>query len=211
VANRTDNFNRADSSAALGTPSDGGSAWVSQFSGGGVGWGISGNKGYDQYDAGGTGIATLDSSSADTTVQATLSAVGNEIGLVARFSDTSNYLFIRARSSDGYTLFKRVAGSATSLGNYAGTPANGDVLALVMSGSSLTVQVNGVSRITATDSFNNTATLHGLWAFNAYTTSARWDDFSITDPGGGGATVHPWWQYAGPMMGALGSGGLSGV
>jgi hypothetical protein len=178
---RADTFDRADSSGGLGTPSDGGSVWVQDTSGGGVTFGISSNKAYDPFDNNGHLVASLEASAADVSVQVTLAAFAGQMGLSARVSDANNFLNVRALAGTGYSLFKRVAGSSTQLGStWAGTPADGDVVKLVMSGSSLEVFVNGVSRITATDSFNSTATKHGLWAFAANFTAARWDDFSIT-------------------------------
>ncbi len=182
MASRTDNFNRANNSGPLGTPSDGGSDWVDDTAlGGGALFGISSNQCYDAYDAGVTIVTTLEASAADADVQVTLSVFDDQMGMVGRLSDASNFLWIRVYSGAGYDLFKKVAGGNTNLGSYGTTPANGDVLKLTMSGNSISVYVNGVLRIgPVTESFNNTATRHGLLAFNAYHGTARWDDFSIT-------------------------------
>lgn len=204
-ATRWDRFTRANNSGPLGTPSDGGSAWLDTSAiGGGALFGINGNQAYDAFDSGGNLASTLDSGSSDTAVQVTLATFADQMGLSARATDSNNYLFIRAYSGLGYDLFKRVAGASTNLGSYSTTPASGDVLKLDMSGSSLTVYVNGVSRITATDGFNSTATKHGLWAYSANFTAARWDNFSITDLGGGGGpTIVPQHYYP-RLLGGIG-------
>jgi hypothetical protein len=90
VSNRTDNFDRADTTNNIGTPSDAGSAWTqSQGT-----WGIASNAGYESSAAGAQNIAQLEASLADVDVQVTLSNVsaGADAGPVARFADTSNYL-----------------------------------------------------------------------------------------------------------------------
>ncbi len=179
MSNRADNFNRTNQSP-LGTPSDGGSAWVAQ-SGGGAQFKIVGNQAAEDFDSGET-KDTLECGSADGDIQVTIVTFGDQIGLVGRLSDVDNFLWLRAYSGAGYDLFKKVANSNTNLGSYSTTPADGDVVLLSMSGNSLIVKINGVTRITATDSFNNTATKHGLFASGAYLAgTARLDNFSFTD------------------------------
>ncbi len=181
MSNRADNFNRANGTP-LGTPSDGGSDWVADISGGGITFGINSNQAYDDFDAGGNIVSSLEASSAKVEVQVTLSTFGDQMGLSARVTDGSNYLYVRGFSGEGYVLRKTEAGSSSTIGTpYATTPADGDIIKLVCDGNNIEVFINGVSRITATEAFNNTATRHGLWAFNAYVTSARWDNFTITD------------------------------
>lgn len=184
MTDRADDFNRADSTSSLGTPSDGGSSWVAAAGT----WGINSNRGYLATSSGGQETAYLESSVADVDVQVTLAVSGSDYGVCARLTDASNNLIgIRSGASD-YRIYKRVAGSFTQLGStVAVTSANGDVMKFTANGSSLTLYQNGVSKVTATDSFNNTATKHGLRS-NADTTT-RFDDFSITGIGGGGTPV----------------------
>jgi hypothetical protein len=51
------------------------------------------------------------------------------------------------------------------------------VVKVLMAGDNITVQVNGTTAITATDSFNNTATQHGLAAVG---NGPTFDVFSVT-------------------------------
>jgi hypothetical protein len=194
VANRTDNFNRADSSTALGTPSDGGSDWVEGSLT--TAYGISSNHAYT-VNSTGYDLAYLESSQSDCTVQVTLSGnLGVFVGLCCRLSDASNYWWIGGVSGT-LLIDKIVAGSQTTVNTTSGTFVSGDVIAVILSGSTITLQQNGSSVLTATDSFNQTATKHGLWTFSGGS-SPRWDDFSITGAGGGGGGAHPWWQYLPP-------------
>ncbi len=163
--------------------------------GGGRTFGINSNRAYDDWDSGGHLAATLDCGESDGDIQVTLATFADQMGLAFRLSGDNDFLFLAAYSGSGYSLYERVGGSSSSLGTYVTTPASGDVIKVTFSGSSLEVFVNGVSRFTATSSFNLTKTEHGLWAYGASGTAARWDDFSFTGSGGGGfdpASGFPW-------------------
>lgn len=188
---RSDNFNRSNTTTGVGTPSGGGADWVQYDTGGGKAYGISSNTAYVAADAGGHLVTGLDAATPDVEIEVTLSTFGDQIGLAPRISDELNHLYLRGFSGEGYHLFKRVAGSSTSLGSYSTTPASSDVIKVVCDGNDLEVFVNSVSRITASDGFNNTEEIHGLWGFNAASGSGRFDDFSIADLGGGPATAVP--------------------
>lgn len=185
--NRSDTFDRADTSSAIGTPSDAGSAW-SQISGT---WGIASNLAYEsstQTQA----ICVLESSEANGDVQATASVISN-CGIVARVSDDSNYILMEVQVNQ-VRVFKKVAGSFTQLGStYSGTVSNGDVLKLSVDGSNnIIAHTNGTARVTTSDSHNSTATQHGIRSH--LDTSNRLNDFSFT--GAGAATGNPWYYYA---------------
>lgn len=170
----TDSFDRAPSSSSLGN-TDTGQAWVAVLGT----WGISGNLAYVATpDAGGTDLAYVEASENDVAVQVTFTTVDQGHRLIGRYVDASNYLFVSAEGGGAaYALYKRVAGVNISLGSYAVSIANGDVLKLNMNGNDLTVYLNGTSRITANNAFNNTATKHGI-GVTSFTTH-RWNDFSI--------------------------------
>jgi hypothetical protein len=195
MANRADTFNRADSSVALGTPSDAGSAW-SALSGT---WGISSNQARKVTAADGQHIAVLESSAADVEVQCTFPVLENgaDAGLVLRVVDTSNYLLVAVRGAGGtrLELYKRVAGAETLLG--AGDGSNvtaGCVVKAVANGSTINVYVAGLLALgPITESAFSSATQHGIRAYLGTSGDAagspgavRHEDFSITDLGGGG-------------------------
>lgn len=190
MASRADNFNRSDSSTALGTPSDAGSDWVAHQGT----FGISSNKGYLVGNAGAPGnTATLESSASDAEVAATLTIgdTGNTaVSLCARLSDANNYLAVRFDflAANEPVLVKCEAGTETTIISDMGAFASGDVMAIRCVGNTITVYKNAGQIGTVTESFNNTATKHGLYHdnFTAGSAADRWDDFSITDLGGGG-------------------------
>lgn len=177
MTTRTDTFDRANSTSSLGTPSDGGSAWTA-LSGT---WGISSNQAYTSA-AISDSLAVLDSGSADTTVGVTVATNSSNPGLIWRASDVNN-LFLWTRSG---IVYRKQSGSYTSLGTRS-TFTSGDVIEVDLSGSTFTGWKNGVSwGADITSTFNQTATLHGLRSDN--NTGNRFDDFGITDAGGG--TTH---------------------
>lgn len=189
MTDRTDNFNRADSTTALGSPSDGGSAWVAVAGT----LGIISNQGY-RVDAGGYGIAYLEASVADGTAQVTV-AVFDALynGVSCRVTSDQDWIAVLAYDvGNEIYLYKRVAGTYTQLGStYAGAVAAGDVIALEFSGSSYTVRQNGTSRVTATDSSHNTVTKHGLLSHSSGGATSRFEDFSFVGPGAAGALPRP--------------------
>jgi predicted secreted protein len=114
----------------------------------------------------------------DCTVQATLSTIANMQRVFVRTTDANNNIFLSANTSGGqWELFKRVNCTLTALGTYAAAPASGDTVRIVLSGSSITVYINGTARITATDAFNQAATKHGLGASNSIV--PRWSNFTV--------------------------------
>lgn len=180
MTNRTDNFNRADSGSAMGTPSDGGSAWVPY---GTSQWGITSNQGYKVATNTANEAAVLESSVSAVDIQATVAAVGSQggNGPIGRGSSDTDYILTQWLGGSTY-IFKKVGGSFTQLATTAGSLSAGDVLKLRCdSSNNLTSYRNGSSVITATDAAGSTNTQHGLGANGGGLTQAiLWDDFSIT-------------------------------
>ncbi len=176
MANRSDDFNRADAATPIGTPSDGGSAWVAAANT----WGISGNRAYTSAGSSESDV-TLDSGTSAVEVQVTISTLSADAGLCFRLADVNNMLLAQLLVGTGIRMFKRVGGTYTQLGStYSGSIASGDVLKVrADSSNNLTAYQNGVSRVTANDSAGASNTRHGLRTFND--TASRFDDFSITD------------------------------
>jgi hypothetical protein len=177
VANRADNYNRADSATALGTPSDGGSAWVAQAGT----WGIASNTGYSVTTTI-QSTAVLDSGSSNVDVVVTTPTVGTDLGVIARAADTSNYLLFAWTSGTGYRLFKNVGGTFIQLGStVTGTQGTGDTLEIKADSSNAITGYHNGSAIVGpvTESVGATNTKHGIRSHSETTT--RFDDFSITD------------------------------
>jgi hypothetical protein len=189
MANRSDNFNRADSTTTLGTPSDGGSAWSVL---GGT-FGILSNEAYKVSTAAAWDIAVLEASSANVEVQATASQYGTtepRAGVAFRVVDTNNW-FAAIFYGSYVVLNKNVGGSITEVTSAFASITATDTIKAVANGNSLSVYRNGALVLgPVTDSTHNTATQHGIVAVHqdSGTTNGykfRHDDFSITDLGGG--------------------------
>lgn len=183
MANRTDNFNRANNASSLGTPSDAGSNWVTVA----ATWGIFSNAAYAPSSG---GSAYLESSLSDCDVQLTVPVVADG-AIAARIVDFTTYeecLYCGIKS-DGLRLYEKTFGGGFSLiGSHTTSGvSNGDTIKVTCNGTAITVYQNGVSRISVTSSLNTTATKHGLYAFDS---TARFDDFSIMALGGG-STASP--------------------
>ena len=187
MANRADNFNRSD--GAIGSPSDGGSAWVVESGT----WQIASLQARELGN--GTGCRmTLESSEADGTVACkvssftfgTSSATG---GIIARYSDANNWLLLWFGSTSQARLYKMVSGSLSQVGSdMSGTFASNDIFSMVLSGSSVTCKQNGsdmASAFTVADLTSNTK--HGL--FTDLGASALFDDWSFTGGGGRGSSA----------------------
>lgn len=183
MSNRSDNFNRSNSSSVINSPSDGGADWVTP-----VGtWGIISSKGYKSATFGVWGIAYLEASSSSVDLQFAAYPCGSEyLSAMLRYVDSSNRIIVEIESTF-LKVFKIVAGTYTQLGStYSGTISAGDVIKVSVGSSNVyTVYQNGTLRITTgADSAHSTSTKHGV---TIYGTTPSFDDFSITDTAGGGA------------------------
>lgn len=86
------------------------------------------------------------------------SGSGQTQGVVFRYSTNTNYW--RATRT---VLQKNVAGSFTTVGTFSTPFADGDRIIIQMNGSAIAVFRNGNNSVlTATDTFNDTAVLHGM-------------------------------------------------
>ncbi len=173
----TDNFNRANTAFAIGTPSSGGKQWRSLLGN----WGIVSNTGYQSAGSGNCKVVVDSGVAKNLTITVTSATAGASGGIVLRAVDVDNFIVCQFRSAGTMYMFKCVAGSFTELGtHYTGAVSDGDVFAVAVDGSNnIVFSQNGVSRVTATDATNATATKHGLWSNADAGDATRFDDFSI--------------------------------
>jgi hypothetical protein len=172
-----DNFNRADNATSLGSTSTGDLEW-SDF--GNNYFGISSNKGYFSNAAFGGLAAVIDSGTSDGTLKVSIDFGPNEEGIAFRATDASNYLV--AKCSTGLNqcaIMKRDNGADSHV--VAWTNATFGVAAnmiVAMSGSSISLYVDGTLVISTTITFNQTATKHGLYVYGGIS-GAAFDNFSF--------------------------------
>lgn len=120
----------------------------------------------------------VDDGQADGVLSLNVATIGSVPGLAFRMAaDTSTgYLFWNSGST--WTLSKQpTIATRTTVTSAAGTMVAGDVLSVVLSGSSIICKVNGVTVLTATDA-TYTGTRHGLYCYSA--TTSRFKDWSHT-------------------------------
>ncbi|MEH0657771.1 hypothetical protein QA860_08490 [Streptomyces stelliscabiei] len=170
MASFSDDFNRADSS-------DLGAGWV-EVSGD---WSIVSQQ-LSPGAAGGTiilraaGAMDTDDHYAQITIAATVAA-SQGVWCRGNSNISSGYLW----RNDGSTwdLFSVVGGSFTAIGSYAAAAAPGDVAKVQAVGSTIKAFVNGIERVSITNTHVTTGTSVGIRSESAG--GIRFDDFTAAD------------------------------
>ena len=132
--------------------------------------------------AGGTIIirAATAMSTSDNSAQVTIAATGAvSHGVWCRGDATFAHGYLWRNDGTSWVLFANVGGSFTSLGSFAGAAVAGDVAKVQAVGSTIKGLVNGVVRVSVTDTSVTTGTAVGLRAES--TNLLRFDDFTGAD------------------------------
>lgn len=174
----TDNFTGTASSTLESHLSDNGQGWIKNTASSssiGLNGGITISSTNDIFptQTRKTAIYTTTgtSTSADYEIQGTVSVVSarlsDYVGLVARYATSTDngYAATYAHSAGGFILVKRVNGTPTVLGSYNVTAATNDVVLLRVRGSSISVLVNGIERISASDTTFTDAGKAGVFLY----------------------------------------------
>ncbi|MDX3839571.1 hypothetical protein [Streptomyces europaeiscabiei] len=170
MASFSDDFNRGNSS-------DLGAGWV-EVSGD---WSIVSQQ-LSPGAAGGTIIlraaAAMDTNdhSAQITIVATTAA---SQGVWCRGNSNISNGYLWRNDGTSWNLFSVVGGSFTSIGSHAAAAAPGDVAKVQAVGSTIKAFVNGVERVSVTDTGVTTGTSVGIRSES--TGAIRYDDFSAAD------------------------------
>lgn len=189
MATYSDDFNRADSSNL-------GAGWV-EVSGD---WSIISNQ-LSPGAAGGTvllrnaGAASTNNNYAQSKL-ATAAAASQ--GVVCRGNANFSNGYLWRNDGSQWDLFSIVGGSFSVIGTFAGAAVNGDVVKVQANGSTIKAFVNGVERVSVTDTAVATGTAIGIRSESSG--AIRWDDFIGGDlsgtvnatmdlPGGAGAAT----------------------
>jgi hypothetical protein len=170
MATFTDDFNRADSTNL-------GAGWV-EVSGD---WSIVSNQ-LSSGSAGGViilraaGAMATSDNSAQITIAAT-GAVSHGVWCRGNTNITQGYLWRNDGTS--WNLFSAVGGSFTSIGSFAAAAVAGDVAKIQAVGTTIKGFVNGIQRVSVTDTAVTTGTSVGIRAES--TNVLRFDDFTGAD------------------------------
>jgi hypothetical protein len=128
---------------------------------------------------------------ADYDVQATIfdATAGNSAmpGIMGRMTTTTSgdgYGAYYIDNATGWELWKRVSGSYTTLGNYVGdNPTTSRTVILRFSGTTISVHIGGVQRISVTDSAHSGKGYAGVFTrYGAASNSRTLDTWSASDP-----------------------------
>lgn len=184
----TDTFTRADSALSLGV-ADTGHTWTTRAGT----MGISSNQAY--APALGTtnllqaAFATVDTGASDVTIELTMPTARSAIsfdGILFRYVDNDNFWLARYSWQNVRVQLDLMSGASfLAAVNTAGISPpqahDGMDMAVVLSGTSIELFIDGVSYIATTSSTFQTATTHGIViGNNVDTTVSRLDDLSIT-------------------------------
>lgn len=207
----SDDFNRADSSNL-------GAGWV-EVSGD---WSIISNQ-LSPGAAGGTVL--LRNAGASSTnnnyAQAKLAVAATASqGVVCRGNANFSNGYLWRNDGSQWDLFSIVGGSFSNIGTFAGAAVNGDVAKVQANGSTIKAFVNGVERVSVTDTAVATGTAIGIRSESAGT--IRWDDFIGGDlssvvngtmdlPGGAGAATLTGSRTVHATMAAAGGAGTAAL
>lgn len=166
----SDSYNRVNSGASMGS-ADTGQVWVPRTGT----WGISDNRAYLVINALTSDAVLIDAGIFDIRLKVTLSTFVSTQRVEFRSTDVGNKFQV-VITEMYYDLYRIQGGVATIIGRYTAPPVSGDVIEVVTKGNSIIVNINDVQRISVTDTFNQTATNHGISTSN---TIGRFDDFTI--------------------------------
>lgn len=184
----SDSFNRTDSTTTLGTTDsyNGGTAYAWTPI---VGtWGISSNQAYE-VTVTNDGFAVIDVGQADVDITVTLTIGAVVSGIYFRATDSNNFWRFIGVGTTALYLQKKSAGSMSTISNIAATVANGDTIRVTAQGSTITLYHNGTSIGTATNTFNQTVTKHGIGVQGVSNNNTRFDNFEIDSLATGGTNA----------------------
>ena len=155
----------------------GGSAWANII---GTGVTIQGNKA--SCSGANDQLVEIDSGDADVDVICASMTLGQNSGLVARGTGTglNCILALFDAVADEYAIYA-CQGAYTKIASAAAVLTPGDILTnaeLKVTGTSIEILVNGVSKVTATSSVHQTQTRIGLFGYGEDGT-AKWDGLTV--------------------------------
>lgn len=110
-------------------------------------------------------------------------ATATSMGVLARADATGTNFYLWRSNGSTWNLFLNVGGNFTSLGSYSAALVNGDVARIECVGSTIKGYLNGVERVSVTDTELTTGAYAGVRSEASST--ARYDNFLAADVGSG--------------------------
>lgn len=185
-----------DALASLGVIADGSRLFADDFPGANGaalsgswtirsgGWAVdSGTARPSALDGNNMALATVAPGSAWRTVSAvialSLPGAFTGLSLITRYVDTSNYLYLEVKPGGDIELVRVQAGNPTLLASATGAVAVGNRITLKQDPTTgaMSVRINGVEKLTATDTFQLSTQTVGIRAGGGV--SSGWDNFIV--------------------------------
>jgi len=172
MATYTDNFNRADSTNL-------GSNWTELTDD----WSIKSNQLAPGISSTGVVLYNQPLDTSDNYGQIVITnGTAGSMGVFARSDVGGNNFYLWRSDGTQWNLFYNVGGAFTSIGSYVAPLVNGDVARIECNGSTIKGFVNGVERVSVTDTQITTGQYTGLRC--SASSTALFDDFQASDVGG---------------------------
>jgi hypothetical protein len=167
----SDDFNRADSTNL-------GSNWTELDDD----WSIKSNQLAPGISTTGIVLYNRPLDTTDQYAQITMTVTtGTSMGIFARSDINKSAFYLLRSNGTDWTLFRNIGGSFTSLGSYTANLAVGDVARIECIGTTIKGYVNGIERISVTDTQITTGNYAGVRS--AQSSTARFDNFVTADTG----------------------------
>lgn len=106
-------------------------------------------------------------------------ASGGSMGVLARADINGTNFYLWRNDGVSWNLFHNIGGSFTGVGSFAGAAVNGDVARVQCVGSTIKGFVNGVERVSVTDTTITTGAYVGIRS--SASSTARFDNFVASD------------------------------
>ena len=175
-----------DTALASHTPDkdSAGNGWVDDN----AGFQVSSNQAHSTTT--GKNCSTIDTGNANVDIRTTITiketAVNEQGGIMFRADDFDNGIFLRfspLSTPSSLTLTKRAAASETELAQVNWSPSVDDVVEMKIIADDddlLTGYLDGVEKLSNTNTYNNTNPSHGLYGYHAAGETAHlFDDFNV--------------------------------
>ena len=122
----------------------------------------------------------MDAATPNVTLTCKLAAMNGNTNIIGRVLDGSNHLQINIYPGGGtMQIAKRDGGTVTTLVSTSYTASDGDIVKVEFNGTTVTVYINNVQKLTTITTFMQYCTLFGFSKPGVSGTVQRWDDFRI--------------------------------
>jgi hypothetical protein len=202
-----DSFTRADSATTLGNAEFNTTPYSYLSAGTGVTWGIQNNSAYiGAVTTSGRSMAYQEMNESDGIIEADITGIGTNNGLAFRITDKDNFWYC-VISPTQLSLAKYAATVSTVVASSNRTFTDCK-LTIKFKGSKIEVYVDGFLLIRVFDSFNSTATKHGLYS-RADILTTRWSNFCVKPLGDVNYTLKEGFENSLPWYWQSENAGLS--